>query len=34
MTLFMRAAPDEPAFGDVLDRYFEGRPDVASDQRT
>jgi uncharacterized protein (DUF1810 family) len=34
MTLFMRAAPDEPAFRDVLDRYFEGRPDVASDQRT
>jgi uncharacterized protein (DUF1810 family) len=34
LTLFVRAAPDVPAFGDVLDRYFEGRPDVATDQRT
>ena len=34
MTLFMRAAPDQPVFADVLDRYFGGRPDVATDQRT
>jgi uncharacterized protein (DUF1810 family) len=34
MTLFRRAAPDQPVFADVLDRYFEGRPDVATDQRT
>ena len=34
LTLFMRAAPDRSVFRDVLDRYFEGRPDVATDQRT
>jgi uncharacterized protein (DUF1810 family) len=34
MTLFLRAVPEQPVFGDVLDRYFEGRPDVATDQRT
>ncbi|MBQ9009475.1 MAG: DUF1810 domain-containing protein [Clostridia bacterium] len=27
MTLFMLAAPDEPVFRAVLDRYFEGKPD-------
>src|SRR5574337_737403 len=27
MTLFARAEPDEPLFGSVLDRYFDGRPD-------
>ncbi len=27
MTLFARAAPHEPAFSDVLDRYFAGRAD-------
>jgi uncharacterized protein (DUF1810 family) len=27
MTLFARAAPDEPAFAAVLDRYFGGEPD-------
>jgi uncharacterized protein (DUF1810 family) len=27
MTLFARAAPDEPVFGAVLDRYFDGEPD-------
>jgi uncharacterized protein (DUF1810 family) len=27
MTLFARAAPDEPAFRSVLERYFGGRPD-------
>lgn len=30
MTLFLRAAPDEPAFGQVLDRYFDGMPDPAT----
>ena len=33
MTLFMRAAPDEPLFRRVLDRYFDGLPDAATDQR-
>jgi len=33
MTLFLRAAPGEPAFQQVLDRYFDGLPDVATDQR-
>ena len=33
MTLFARAAPDEPVFRDVLDRYFDGVPDSATDQR-
>jgi uncharacterized protein (DUF1810 family) len=32
MTLFMRAAPDQPVFQEVLDRYFEGRPDAATDE--
>jgi uncharacterized protein (DUF1810 family) len=32
MTLFMRAAPDEPVFSQVLDRYFDGHPDAATDQ--
>jgi uncharacterized protein (DUF1810 family) len=27
MTLFQAAAPDEPVFGEALDRYFEGRAD-------
>jgi uncharacterized protein (DUF1810 family) len=31
MTLFMRAASDEPLFGQVLDRYFGGSPDPATD---
>ncbi len=30
MTLFQRAAPDEPAFGDVLAHFFDGRPDAAT----
>jgi uncharacterized protein (DUF1810 family) len=33
MTLFLRAASDEPLFGLVLDRYFDGRPDPATDER-
>ncbi|HEY0168596.1 MAG TPA: DUF1810 family protein [Jatrophihabitans sp.] len=33
MTLFIRAAPDEAAFAQVLERYFEGVPDPATDQR-
>jgi len=33
MTLFMRAAPDEPLFKQVLDRHFDGLPDEATDQR-
>jgi len=33
MTLFHRADPTEPAFGDVLERYFGGRPDPETDRR-
>jgi uncharacterized protein (DUF1810 family) len=32
MTLFHRADPDDPAFGAVLDRYFNGVPDEATDR--
>ena len=32
MTLFRRAAPGESVFGDVLDRYFDGLPDPATEQ--
>jgi uncharacterized protein (DUF1810 family) len=31
MTLFARAAPDEPVFAAVLERYFGGVPDPATD---
>jgi uncharacterized protein (DUF1810 family) len=30
MTLFARADPGEPAFGEVLDRYCGGEPDAAT----
>ena len=30
MTLFAAAAPEEPSFGHVLTRYFDGRPDEAT----
>lgn len=33
MTLFARAAPAEPLFQQVLDRYFGGRADDATDVR-
>ena len=33
MTLFLRAAPDEPLFQQVLDRYFGGQADAATDRR-
>jgi uncharacterized protein (DUF1810 family) len=33
MTLFARAAPHQPLFRQVLDRYFEGRPDEATERR-
>jgi len=33
MTLFSRAAPDEPVFGKVLERYFDGVADAATDAR-
>ena len=33
MTLFLRAEPGEPVFKQVLDRYFDGRPDPATGQR-
>ncbi len=33
MTLFARAAPDEPVFGEVLDRYFEGARDPETERR-
>lgn len=31
MTLFLRAAPAEPVFQQVLDRYFDGQPDDVTD---
>jgi uncharacterized protein (DUF1810 family) len=31
MTLFCCADPDEPLFRDVLDRYYDGEPDGATD---
>ena len=33
MTLFLRAEPGEPVFRQVLERYFDGLPDAATDQR-
>ena len=33
MTLFLRAAPDEPVFAEVLDRWYGGVPDAATDAR-
>ncbi len=30
MTLFAAAEPDEPVFGNVLDKYFDGTPDEAT----
>jgi len=33
MTLFLRASPAEPVFKRVLDRYFDGVADAATDQR-
>jgi uncharacterized protein (DUF1810 family) len=33
MTLFARAAPEQAVFTDVLDRYFAGTPDAATDDR-
>jgi uncharacterized protein (DUF1810 family) len=33
MTLFLRAAPDEALFQQVLDQYFGGQADAGTDQR-
>ena len=33
MTLFVRADPGEPVFGQVLDRYFGGETDSATERR-
>jgi uncharacterized protein (DUF1810 family) len=33
MTLFARAAPEDPLFAGVLDRYFDGAADDATDAR-
>ncbi len=33
MTLFAQAAPDNPIFGQVLERYFDGIPDDATEAR-
>lgn len=33
MTLFLRAASGEPRFAQVLDQYFDGLPDSATDER-
>jgi uncharacterized protein (DUF1810 family) len=32
MTLFARAAPDEPVFAQVLDQYFDGKADDATER--
>jgi uncharacterized protein (DUF1810 family) len=32
MTLFLRVAPDEPIWQQVLDRYFGGSPDALTDE--
>ena len=33
MTLFHQAAPDDPVFTQVLDRFYGGVPDSATDAR-
>jgi uncharacterized protein (DUF1810 family) len=33
MTLFMKAAPDEPIFREVLERYYNGAPDQETIKR-
>jgi uncharacterized protein (DUF1810 family) len=33
MTLFARAAPEEPLFGQVLDRYYDGSADAETERR-
>ena len=33
VTLFMHAAPGQPVFGQVLDQYFGGEPDPATENR-
>ena len=33
VTLFMHAAPGEPVFAQVLDQYFGGEPDSATENR-
>jgi uncharacterized protein (DUF1810 family) len=33
MTLFHRAAPDEPVFGQVLEKYYDGAADPATEAR-
>ncbi|MCW2952852.1 MAG: hypothetical protein JWQ48_2022 [Conexibacter sp.] len=33
MTLFARAAPEQPLFQEILDRYFGGDADTATEQR-
>ncbi len=32
-TLFQRAAPSEPVFSGILDKYFDGTPDAATVER-
>lgn len=33
MTLFLRADPEDPRYQAVLDKYFGGKPDAATDKR-
>jgi uncharacterized protein (DUF1810 family) len=33
MTLFDRAAPDQPVFSAVLEKFFDGQPDQATLER-
>ena len=32
MTLFARADPDEPVFAQVIDQWYDGQPDAATDR--
>lgn len=32
MTLFQRASPGEPRFGRVIERFYDGEPDAATDE--
>ena len=32
MALFLRADPEQPVVGEVLDRFFAGAPDAATDR--
>jgi uncharacterized protein (DUF1810 family) len=33
LTLFARAAPEEPVFGEVLEQWYDGQPDAETERR-